>query len=175
MDTLIRRVDITRLYPPFAALWLEVISNCHDRGVDYFAISGFRDATEQASLYAQGRKTLSDGTWIVSDSQKVITNARPMYSAHQYGIAGDVCRDKDVDRAGLQPGWSKADYEVYAVECAAVGLEAGLRWIPFADAPHAQLPLEKRGIGMARLKLLYERGGMPAVYELLDQFRWGKQ
>ena len=165
---LTRRVDLSPLYRPFRDRYLGVLVACHDRSVDYYAISGFRSVEEQDALHALGRVRADDGSWVVTDAAKVVTRARGGSSGHNFGVAADSCRDANQDRAGLQPSWGIADYQVLAEEAKRVGLEAGYNWISFRDAPHVQLPLASRGITLREMQTLYSKGGLPAVWDRLD-------
>lgn len=171
MQVLMKRVDLTLLYPVFVEKWATAIARVHDKGHDFFAIDGFRDPARQAKLFAQGRE-LRNGVWVVVDEDKVVTRAEPWKSTHNYGIAGDACRDADATREGLQPGWKIEDYEVYALECHAVGLDAAFYWTSFKEGPHAQLPLKKFGITTSQLRKQFERGGLPEVWKFLDSYNW---
>ncbi len=172
MKEIAGRVDLPALYPPFADLWLEVLSNLEARHQRFYAISGKRSLDEQKAAWARGRKEVAPGQWVVADEQKVVTNARPGLSAHNYAIAGDACRDKDRDLKGLQPDWSLPDYEVYAEECRRIGLDAAYYWTSFCEGPHAQLDLRRYGISTWKLFQLHEQGGMPEVWGYLDSFTW---
>lgn len=165
---LTRRIDLAQLYPPFRDRYLETLVACHDRGSDYYGISGHRPIAEQDDLYAIGRAKLADGTWTVVDAGKIVTKAQGGSSAHNYGVATDSSKDANVDRAGLQPSWSIADYSVLAEEGERVGLEAAYRWVTFREGPHLQLPFLDRGITLAEMRSLYAKGGIPAVWDRLD-------
>lgn len=164
---LTRRVDLTLLYPPFRDRYLETLVACHERGTDYHAISGFRSWDEQNALWAQGREKKDHG-WVVTNPAKLVTKARAGASAHNYGIAVDSCCDADRDRAGLQPDWNLPDYETLAQEAKRARLEAAYFWTHFREGPHVQLPLSSKGITLHDLHVIYQRGGIPAVWDRLD-------
>lgn len=156
---LLARIPRYTLYPPFAAQLDVLVARCRARGRDYYAISGLRSFDEQATLYAQGRTTPG----------KIVTNARPGFSSHQYGIAVDFCLDADLARAGLQPAWDIAQYDLLAAEARALGLDAAYYWQTFREGPHVQLDVNARGLSLAALKAEHDRRGMPGVWRLLDQ------
>lgn len=160
-EDLFKRVDLTVLYPPFVELAKRAIKTLDNRGDRYYAISGLRTYEEQNKLYAQGRTAPG----------QVVTKAKGGESFHNFGIALDFCRDKDVERSGLQPDWNKASYEDLASEVAANGLESGLRW-RFVDAPHVQLPISVYAIDLKDLREMYEAGGYETVFKFLDSFSW---
>lgn len=162
MEDLFKRVDLTVLYPPFVELAKRAIKTLDARGDRYYAISGLRTYEEQDKLYAQGRKGVPGN---------IVTKAKGGESFHNFGIALDFCRDRDVERAGLQPDWNRAAYEDLASEMVAQGLESGLRW-RFVDAPHVQLPISLYAIDLKDLREMYEAGGYVTVFEFLDNFSW---
>jgi peptidoglycan LD-endopeptidase CwlK len=156
---LLLRVDWSLIYPPLREKMFDLAAACRARGADYFAISGYRSPEEQAKLYFQGRTTPG----------KIVTNAKPGFSAHQYGIAVDWCRDADLDRRGLQPDWSLAAYEILAEEAERLGLEAALRWKRFREGPHVQLPLTSRNLSVPMLKGRADKTGkLESAWHLLD-------
>lgn len=171
LGELTARIDLDALYPPFRTLACEVLSDLDARHLQYFAISGLRSIEDQRKLYAQGRIE-EGGRMIVVDSSKVVTNARPGMSAHNYGIAIDVSKDANAERAGLQPDWNISAYEPYALACKDRGLDAAYFWTSFREGPHCQLNLRTFGISLSTLQRLYEQGGMGECWAYLDSFSW---
>lgn len=159
---LIKKIDLDKLYMPFVEKYLQLLANCDKKGSRYYAISGTRTFAEQGELYAQGRTKPGD----------IVTKAKPGWSAHNYGVAGDSCKDKDVVKAGLQPDWNLQEYKVLAVEAEALGLEAAFNWKSFQEGPHVQLPLSKYGLTFPALLKIHDNGGIPAVWKHLDGFKW---
>jgi peptidoglycan L-alanyl-D-glutamate endopeptidase CwlK len=174
-DSFYDRIDLLLLYPPFVEKLDELEERLIARGEVYVATSGLRTFEEQGDLYARGRgkgeKKYNEKKY--GKKGKYVTKARPGYSAHNYGIATDLAHDADRDIAnGLQPDWTKANYEALAEEAEAVGLEAGHRWRGLSDSPHVQLPLSKHGLSMNDLYEAYQEGGIDAVHALLDEYEW---
>lgn len=163
MDTkeLMKRIDLSLIYPRFLSKYEQLLVNCYKRGALYYAISGTRTVKEQAELYAQGR----------TKPGKIVTNARPGTSAHNYGIAVDSCRDAEIQRAGLQPDWDMEDYKILAEEAKKLDLESAYFWTTFQEGPHVQLPLYKHGIKFDDLKKIEASGGLKEVWKYLDQFK----
>jgi peptidoglycan LD-endopeptidase CwlK len=155
------RINVADVYPPLMALVMKLLENCEARGIRYYAISGLRSHAEQNALYAQGRTAPG----------KVVTKAKGGESFHNFGLAVDFCRDKDMTRAGLQPDWDKASYAMLAEEAQKLGLEAGLYW-KFVDAPHIQLKIAAHGIDLRKLQTHYATGGLPGVWKFLDGYSW---
>lgn len=163
MSDLLKRIDLSQLYPPLRAKIEQLVKNCHDKGVDYWAICGLRSVAEQDALYAQGR----------SKPGKIVTKAKGGQSYHNFGLAVDFCKDKDINRAGLQPDWDVEGYRILAEEAAKLGLEAGYYWKGMQDPPHIQVPLasifgKKDSFVLAEFRSKYSAGGNSAVWEMVD-------
>lgn len=156
------RIQPAMLYPPFMAKLEKLVEACEKRGARYYAICGFRSADEQAALYAQGR----------TKPGKVVTNAKPYSSAHQFHCAVDFCRDADMNKEGLQPDWDIESYRILAEEAVKLGLEAAFNWKSFKEGPHIQLPLGKVGLSLDDLRRAYISGGQAGLYALLSRYNW---
>lgn len=159
IEVLTKRVNLGELYPPFRTLYVQLLERCQSRrGVDYYAISGLRDYAEQRKLFAIGRIELADGSWMEDDdpNTKIVTKAPPGLSSHNYGIAADSCRDANLERVGLQPGWNIGDYMALAFEADALGLDAAYFWKKFTEGPHVQLDIARKGLAIIDLKKIFE-------------------
>ncbi len=78
--------DVKLLAPGFSDIFHTALDDCRKAGFTDVAIfEGWRSPERQAQCYAQGRTTPG----------KIITNARPFTSLHQYGIAADIAFYKD--------------------------------------------------------------------------------
>lgn len=161
MSDLLKRIDLSQIYPPLRAKIEQLVKNCHDKGVDYWAICGLRSVAEQDALYAQGR----------SKPGPIVTKAKGGQSYHNLGLAVDFCRDANTKREGLQPTWDLPGLKLLADEAKALGLEAGYYW-RFQDAPHLQWPLYKHAIKLDKLKAIFDKGGLEAVWKELDTYSW---
>lgn len=150
---LVTRINLDKLYLPFAEKLLECIALCRDLGADYFAISGFRSYEEQAALYFQGR---------TSPGPRV-TNARPGQSLHNFGLACDLVRDGVLDRRGLQPDYRPESYEILGVCAAQVGLEWGGGW-KLKDFPHVQFRGCDSPARLRAVKKAFDEGGLEAAW-----------
>lgn len=133
------------IYLPFLVKALDVLAECRTLGVEYWAIRGYDNWVAQAKLYFQGRTTPGP----------VVTNAGPGFSAHNYGLALDVCRDVNVERSGLQPGWGSKDYDILGEVALGHGLVWGGTW-SHPDKPHIQWPgyVDRKQIEPLRAKWL---------------------
>lgn len=162
--TLFARIDGSALYQPFYERVYDVFDSLQKEGIYFYATCGYRSFEEQDALYEKGRRGIS--------GEGKVTNARGGSSAHQYRAAVDGCRDGDVVKAGLQPIWKTEEYRALADRAVEKGLEAGMFWKSIVDAPHIQLPLQSKGVTIAKLKEIYLAEGQEAVSAFLDTFDW---
>ena len=113
---------------------------------EYKAISGNRTWEEQAKIYAQGRTAPG----------KVVTNARPGYSNHNYGIAVDMGvfeNGKYLD--GSNPGKAEAFHREAAKIAEKYNIEWGGSWKSFKDYPHFEY---RTGKTLTQLRQLVTEG-----------------
>lgn len=105
-------------------------------------LSGTRSYAEQDHLYEQRPK---------------VTNAKGGWSNHNFGIAWDAGIFADGDYyEGRTPEENRAYANLAKVTMAAVGgIEAGIDWTSFKDAPHYQL---KTGKSVSQVRALFEAG-----------------
>lgn len=116
------------LHPTVRAKCLAHIAACRAAGIDLLVTSTLRTKAEQAALYAQGRTAPG----------RIVTNAKPGQSFHNYGLAYDVVPL----RAG-KPVWgTKGDDLALWKAVGALGKEQGLEWAGdwtrFREYPHFQ-------------------------------------
>lgn len=100
-------------------------------GFSFFITDGFRSMAEQEQLYKSGRSTTG----------KILTNARPGESSHNYGLGVDLAFQKMNEATGK---WElKYDKELYAkIDPIAreLGFVLGVDWRDFPDRPHFEYP-----------------------------------
>lgn len=156
---LYQRVDPTLLYPQFENALSALLEELLAQGKAYWVISGFRSYQEQNELYARGRDLAKTG--------KVVTNARGGQSAHNFGIAADLCLDSHMDRKGLQPDYDPVSYEPLRTLAPKHGLIWGGTWHK-PDRPHVQWPGCVTAAELKPLRIAYEVGGLRAVWAYLD-------
>lgn len=147
------------VYPPFRAVAFEVLARCRASGADYWATRAYSTYAEQTELWMQGRDAAHPGP--------VVTQALGGQSAHNFGLAFDVCRDTAPSVPKLQPGWRLEDYAPLGDACRALGLVWGGTW-PHPDAPHFQWPGYVSGQQLRPLRLAYAAGGLSEAWRLLD-------
>ena len=126
---LLAKIETELLYPPFLTALVEMLEGLQSEGHAFWAVSGFRSEGEQMALWTQGR----------TKPGLIVTNAKPLQSAHNFGIAVDLVKDKFIERPNLQPDWRPESFEVLDRACRIHGLEWG-GWWKFKDRPHVQLP-----------------------------------
>jgi peptidoglycan L-alanyl-D-glutamate endopeptidase CwlK len=153
---LLSRIDTELLFPPFLVRLQSLLDEAMARGRAYWVIEGHRSFQRSDDLYAQGR----------SKPGPIVTNARAGQSAHNFGIAGDLVLDGYLDRAGLQPDYRPASYDLLGELCPKHGLVWGGSW-QFKDRPHIQMPDFVTAADMAPLRAELEKGGLQAVFTFL--------
>lgn len=115
-------------------------------GYEYKAISGNRTWEEQAKIYAQGRNAPG----------KIVTNAKPGYSNHNYGIAVDMGvfeKGKYLDASS--PSKAEAFHRKAAEIAEKYNIEWGGSWKSFKDYPHFEY---RTGKTLAQLRQLVTEG-----------------
>ena len=151
------RVDTARLYPPFVEKITRVLEALQARNHRFVATSGYRSFREQQALYDQGRTT----------EGRIVTNAEPGCSGHNWGIALDFSYDLDPVTAKLEPSWKEAHLKLLADAAVAEGLDPGLYWSSFTDGPHVQLDIRRKATWVGLLKAA-PHGELPLAWRYLD-------
>ena len=155
-----RSTDKSLLCPAFAAQLTHFEGELQKAALPFYLFEGLRTFDQQAEYYAQGR----------TKPGKIITNAQPGDSFHQWGLAADYVLDIFPEKPGLQWSWDlKADVNAnghsdwrdmaeIAVRC---GLQPGYFWSRFPDAPHVE---NRFGLTLADCKELYRLGGIKRIW-----------
>jgi len=122
--------------------------------------SGFRTMDKQRALYNSGR----------NEPGRIVTNAQPGRSFHNYGLALDVCvRGKDpyLKELDLKPRYER--WRQFGRMAERQGFKWGGSFMAFkGDLTHVQLTL---GLTIDEVQELYKYGGIRAVWAKLDQIR----
>jgi len=116
------------LQPEFRALVDPWLAACKAQGIDLLVTCTLRTMAEQEALYEQGR----------TKPGRVVTNAKPGESAHNYGLAVDV-----VPLVNGKPVWDAMDPLWQTV--GDLGMSHRLEWLgaphsPFFECAHFQFP-----------------------------------
>lgn len=120
---------IEDLYPPVQPLFRNLLAEAQKLmpGWTAFITDGLRTHEEQAQLYAEGRGSYTyNGKVYHQKGSKIVTNAKPGYSFHEYGLAVDI-------------GWQKDGALSYAGldKLGPIGRKMGFTWgADFGDKPH---------------------------------------
>ena len=109
---------------------------------------GFRSFTDQQKLYDQGRRTPG----------KIVTNAKPGDSLHNYGLAADV-----VFKLNGYWAWDEnLNWNLLGEEGKKLGLTWGGDFKNLKDRPHFQYT---NGLTLDRIKEIYNNGGLTKLWE----------
>lgn len=120
---------IAGLHPSIQPLVQRMIAQAAAEGLQVVVIEGFRSEERQQELYSRGR----------DNDQAKVTNAKPGFSMHNFGLAVDVAFVKNAQGGVFWP----RDLEPWD-RIGAIGKGVGLRWggtdFPgFTDRPHFEL------------------------------------
>jgi peptidoglycan LD-endopeptidase CwlK len=151
-----KRLDL--LSDDFRSKVRTLLNNCLDKGVIMFPGETLRDPFLQAKYWRRSRtegeaRTEIDrlkelgATFLAQciekagpQAGKLATNAIPGLSWHQWGEAVDCCW-----LVNGRPVWDLTSvvnningYDIYGEEAKLLGLDCGLYWESFVDAPHVQ-------------------------------------
>ena len=122
----------------------QILAKAH--GYEYKAISGNRTWEEQAKIYAQGRTAPG----------KIVTNAKPGFSNHNYGIAVDMGVFKEGKYLdGSKPSEAEAFHRKAAQIAEKYNIEWGGSWKSFKDYPHFEY---RTGKTLSQLRQLVTEG-----------------
>jgi len=115
---------IQDLHPTVAQKCQQFIAACAKEGIDIIITSTYRDNESQAALYAQGR----------TQPGKIVTNAKPGQSYHNYRYAFDFA-----PQVNGKIAWN--DTQLF-IRCGLIaenqGLEWAGRWQKFQELAHCQ-------------------------------------
>lgn len=129
-------------------------------GVDVLITQGFRSWTDQAKLYAQGRNVPG----------KIVTNAKPGWSWHQFGLAFDAAPLVVVNNRVIAVDWSvqHPDWQQMLLYGARFYLSEGASWRSFPDDPHFY-PEGLPATPPDDVRQLYLGGDLPAVWKWAEE------
>lgn len=134
---------------------LDTVLQAH--GIYIEIVQGLRSWQQQQDLYNQGR----------TKPGSVVTNCKPGYSWHNFGMAVDVCPDKYLDVAGFQPNWvdSHPDWQMIHKCALDLGFVCGADFRTFPDKPHLQMTGRFPVTPTDEVRQLFKDGGTKAVWD----------
>lgn len=147
------RALLGELYPPLAALLVQLLDQFAARGQVVRVTQGYRSYEQQATLYAQGRSTPGP----------IVTRAPPGHSWHEFKLAADVA---PFDLHG-KPDWNLAHpvWQEIVAAGEALGLFSGTEFVHApCDTPHFQLTGSFPASPTDAVRALYASGGYAAVF-----------
>lgn len=116
---------IEYLHPELQEICEIFVADCRKAGLNVKITDTLRTKEEQDALYAQGR----------TKAGQIVTNAIYPTSAHNWGVAFDVCRN--------EKGREYDDTDGFFAKCGEIGKSLGLTWggswKSFVDKPHFEL------------------------------------
>ncbi len=120
---------LSDLHPKLQGPAYQWLRACADTGLDILVTCTYRSPEEQERLYAQGR----------SEPGRIVTNAKPGESYHNYGLALDF-----VPLVDGKPTWKTTGLDLEMWELAGGlaeehGFEWAGRWSRFKEFPHIQM------------------------------------
>lgn len=146
------------VYPPLAEKIRQMYQMLETENIEIRVTQSLRSWAEQAALYAEGR----DANGNIVDQSKVVTDAKPGDSYHNYGLAVDVAPfdagipDWDINH----PAWKR----IVAVG-ESLGLDSGSQWRTFPDWPHFQMTGKFPASPDAEVSSLYASSGIQGVWD----------
>jgi peptidoglycan L-alanyl-D-glutamate endopeptidase CwlK len=160
---------LSLLYPPFASALREVAKRARGLGVDLVYTNGLRTFEEQYDLWLLGR----DPSGTIVDRSKIVTNAPPGSSWHQWGLACDfaLVASRDGERI-ISIDWSSVadldhdgivDWLEAGTAAEAEGLKWGGRWRS-PDLPHLEYPVT---FSLADARKAFSIGGISKIWSLI--------
>lgn len=112
-----------------------LVIRCYHLGINIRITSGFRSLKEQATIYNQGRTKDS-----IAKGEKIVSNAKPGHSMHNYGLAGDfVLIDSGYNMQADVNKNNTADWLEVITQAKLLGFTWGGDWKTFKDYPHIQM------------------------------------
>lgn len=153
----ISETRLLEVHPRLAELVRSMAEILAGQGIQIRVVQSLRSWKEQAALYAEGR----DANGSVVDESKVVTNAKPGTSWHNFGLAVDVAPFNE----GI-PDWN-VNHPVWKQIVSAgesVGLTSGSGWRTFPDWPHFQMTGSYPVSPNDAVRSVFTAGGMSAVW-----------
>ena len=134
---------LATLHPGVASRARALLLSCATAKCPMRITQSKRSSGQQAALYAQGRRSLPEvnqlrsvaGLGALTDAgNRIVTNARPGQSMHEYGLAFDLCY-------AVGDPYQEENHALTWEEVGALVERAGLTWggrFKTPDRPHGQ-------------------------------------
>jgi peptidoglycan L-alanyl-D-glutamate endopeptidase CwlK len=131
--------NLSDLHPLMRGYVLRFLEACHREGITLIITCTLRSMQTQAKLYAQGR----------SAPGKIVTNALPGQSLHNYGLAIDCV--PIVGKELIWDDYSKPANRILWAKIGKLGESAGLRWSgrwegKLKEIGHFEYPIDWREV-----------------------------
>lgn len=137
--------ELSVLHPSIRGKTSLFMGKCSEQGIEALITCTLRSMNEQAALFSQGREEISRVNMLRAaaglspiksmSENRIVTNAKPGDSMHNYGLAFDV-----VPLEGGKPIWDSG-HPVWKT-IGKIGKECGLEWagdwVRFKEFPHFQ-------------------------------------
>lgn len=151
------------VYPPILPIINRIKQDCPRVVSQQIKITeSFRSRKTQEARYNQGR----------SKPGKIVTNAKPGQSWHEYGLAVDVCfLGPDPYLEGLKQSNEKRftdAWNKFGELVIAYGFTWGGNFKLIKDMPHIEMTF---GLTIHEAQELYRYGGVQGVWTYIDQMR----
>ncbi len=174
LDTLIKRSvgNMGEVHPLVKEYAIALLKRAYDEDIYVQISSGYRSHLSQAALYGQGRssyKYKGKEYGRIKDENgkqlKIVTNAEPGESIHNYGLAIDYFL---VTKDGEDAIWdANKEWRRVAEIAKGMGFEWGGDWNSFKDYPHLQYT---RGLTLNQLAA-GKRPAFPILLKEVDTAR----
>lgn len=126
---------LNSLEPDFKVLVEKLLLTAEkETGRKWLVTAGRRTMEEQKELYAQGR----------TKPGKIVTNAKPGSSAHNYGLAADLAPCKEGSSLDIDWNAGSKIWQKMADAAKKLGLTAGFYFTTIKDSPHVECPEWKK-------------------------------
>lgn len=147
------------VYPEIRLRVGQVIDDMAEEGHVVFAYSGHRSWEDQEALYNLGRSKESK-----EKGERIVTNALPGSSLHNYGMAVDVA----FKRGSMSPWSEEHPWKLLGEKVRANKLQWGGDWERFPDRPHIY---KDYGLRLYQLKNFYSKDKLVTVWTEIDKIR----
>jgi peptidoglycan L-alanyl-D-glutamate endopeptidase CwlK len=119
---------ITDLHPDFQPLARKFVEVCKKKKIDVLIYCTYRSNKEQAVEYAKGRTTVGVNPTKARPLGKIVTNAKPGQSEHNFTLPNGTPASRAFDcvpLTGGKPMWS--DTKTYAI-MGGIAKDLGFEW-----------------------------------------------